>query len=269
MADTWDPQRYLTFGDERTQPVVDLVSRVPLAAPATVVDLGCGPGNSTAVLRSRFPHADILGLDSSAAMIEAARTSLSDPRTRFEQGDLTAWAQDAATAPADLVFANAVLQWLPDHRAFLPRLLEATGHVLAFQVPGNEGSPTHEIVAELAAQPPFADHVPPVHAYGVADPADYIDDLTGPAWRVDAWETTYVHVLSGPDPVYAWISSTGARPILEALNGELRDRFADRLKAAFQEAYPPAGYGTLLPFRRVFVVATRTGAAHTAPGEIS
>lgn len=259
MADTrWNPRHYLAFGDERTRPVADLLSRVRLRSPATVADLGCGPGNSTADLGAVYPDAAICAVDSSAEMIAAAQASIDDPQVRFEHADLTTWAQSARHDPPDLVFANAVLHWVPEHRSFLPTLLEATGQVLAFQVPGNERSPTHQAVAEIAAEPPFAALVPSVEPYGVADPADYVTDLAGGGWTVDAWETTYIHVLSGQDAVFEWIAATGARPVLGALDGDLRDRFTRRLKDALREAYPPTEHGTLLPFRRVFVVVSRT-----------
>ena len=248
MSHTWDPDRYLTYADERGRPFLELVARVDAASPRSVGDLGCGPGNLTALLAERWPDAEVVGVDASAEMIAAA----SDERVRFEVGDLRSW-----TGPADVVVSNATLQWLPDHLELLAHLVAqvAPGGWLAFQVPGNFAEPSHTIRAELAAEEPYAEHTDGVAVPASHDPADYLDALTGLGCRVDAWETTYLHVLTGPDPVFTWVSGTGARPTLQALPDDLRPAFEAELKRRLAAAYPERPYGVVLPFRRVFAVA--------------
>jgi trans-aconitate 2-methyltransferase len=251
----WEPQRYLQFADERSRPFADLLSRVGADEPAQVVDLGCGPGPLTATLATRWPTATVLGVDSSPAMVEAAGT-LASERLRFVRGDIADWRPEA---PVDVIVSNAALQWVPEHRRLLPGLLDALtpGGWLAFQVPGNFAEPSHRLLHDLAAEPRFAAHTRGLARPASVDPAGYLDDLARHGAVVDAWETTYLHVLTGPDPVFAWISSTGARPILQALPDDLRPAFEDDYRAALREAYPAQPYGTVLPFRRIFVVARR------------
>jgi trans-aconitate 2-methyltransferase len=251
----WDPQRYLQFADQRGRPFGDLLSRVRAAGPRSVVDLGCGPGQLTAGLLDRWPEAAVLGLDTSPAMIEQARR-LERPGLRFACADLRDWSPET---PVDVLVSNAVLQWVPGHRTLLPRLLSAVaaGGWLAFQVPGNFAEPSHRLLHQLAADPRFARYAAGVTRPSAADPADYLADLIALGCSVDAWETTYLHVLTGPDPVFRWIAGTGARPVLQALPGDLREEFEREYRAALAEAYPPQPYGTVLPFRRVFVVAQR------------
>ncbi|GAA1139152.1 trans-aconitate 2-methyltransferase [Nocardioides aquiterrae] len=248
MAHTWDPARYLAFADERGRPFVDLLARVGATAPQTVVDLGCGPGNLTSLLADRWPDATVVGVDSSPEMIAAAR----DPRIRFEVGDLRSW-----EGRADVLVSNATLQWVPGHLELLPRLVSwvVPGGWLAFQVPGNFGEPSHTIRAELAAEEPYAAHTAGVAVPASHDPAGYLDALAGLGCRVDAWETTYLHVLTGPDPVFTWVSGTGARPTLQALPDDLRPAFEVEFRRRLAAAYPEHPYGVVLPFRRIFVVA--------------
>ncbi len=257
----WDPERYLQFAGERARPFVDLIARVDADRPSSVVDLGCGPGQLTATLTDRWPAAQVLGLDSSPAMIEtAARQAVrhaarrGEGRLRFAVGDVRDWWPEA---PVDVIISNAALQWVPGHRQLLPRLVAALapGGWLAFQVPGNFGEPSHRLLQALAADPRFAPHVADLGRPASAGPADYVDDLAGPDLRVDAWETTYLHVLSGPDPVFRWISGTAARPVLQSLPDDLRPVFEQEYRAALRAAYRERPYGTVLPFRRIFVVA--------------
>ena len=252
MTHTWDPDRYLTFADERGRPFVELVARIGAAAPRTVVDLGCGPGNLTALLADRWPDASVVGLDSSPEMIEKARSV--DERISFDVADLRDW---APAAPVDVLISNATLQWVPGHLELLPRLVSsvAPGGWLAFQVPGNFDEPSHTIRAELASEEPFAAHTDGVAVPSSHDPAVYLDALAGLGCRVDAWETTYLHVLTGPDPVFTWVSGTGARPTLQALPDDLRPAFEAEFKRRLAAAYPEHEYGVVLPFRRIFVVA--------------
>jgi trans-aconitate 2-methyltransferase len=252
-AHTWDPDRYLTYADERGRPFVDLLNRVPAHAPRRVVDLGCGPGNLTALLARRWPDADVLGVDSSVPMVSAAEQA-GLPGVRFEVGDLRSW---RPAEPVDVLVSNATLQWVPGHLDLLPWLVRqlAPGGWFAFQVPGNFEEPSHVIRRELAAEAPYADHVRDAAAPASHDPAVYLDRLLDLGCAVDAWETTYLHLLTGDDPVFAWVSGTGARPTLQALPDDLRPAFEDEFRRRLREAYPPRPNGTVLPFRRIFVVA--------------
>ena len=254
----WDAQAYAAFADERSRPFVDLLARVDADAPRRVVDLGCGPGPLTAGLAQRWPTAEVTGVDSSPEMIEAARPR-TGPRVRFvlaDLADLGAWAPEE---PLDVVVSNAALQWVPGHRSLLGVLVDllAADGVLAFQVPGNGDAPSHRALRAVAAQEPFAEHAAGVSRLAVAEPADYLGDLAALGCTVDAWETTYAHVLAGPDPVLRWLEGTGARPYLEALPAGLRPAFTEALRERLAEAYPSRPWGTVLPFRRIFVVARR------------
>jgi trans-aconitate 2-methyltransferase len=258
MAHRWDPERYLRYADERGRPFVELLARVPATAPSTVVDLGCGPGNLTRLLADRWPQARVLGLDSSPEMIATARESA--PGVDFQVGDLRDWVSSAPTT--DVLVSNATLQWVPGHLDLLPALLSAVapGGWLAFQVPGNFDEPSHTLRAELAAEPPYADHTAGVASPDAHDAVTYLERLLQLGCEADAWETTYLHVLRGEDPVFTWVSGTGARPTLQALEAvdpALRDRFEEDFKQRLRAAYPDTGHGVVLPFRRVFVVARR------------
>lgn len=253
---TWDPDRYLAFADERGRPFVDLIARVGATQPRTVVDLGCGPGTLTALLVDRWPAANVLGLDSSPEMIARAR-----PRDRlaFAVADLRGW---APVAPVDVLVSNATLQWVPGHLDLLPRLVAAVapGGWLAFQVPANFDQPSHTLRRELAADPRFADFTRDVAVPASHDPITYLTALTDLGCRVDAWEATYLHVLDAtidPDPVFTWVSGTGARPTPQALPDDLRPTFEAEFRARLRAAYPAGPAGVVLPFRRVFVVARR------------
>jgi len=254
---TWDPDRYLTYADERGRPFVELMARVGAEAPASVVDLGCGPGNLTSLLRERWPDADISGLDSSPEMIEQARSA--EPSITFEVADLRGWA--AAGDPVDVLISNATLQWVPDHLDLLPSLVGRVrpGGWLALQVPGNFEEPSHTIRRDLAAEAPYAEHTRDVAVPSSHDPVVYLEALAGLGCTVDAWETTYLHVLTGPDPVFAWVSGTGARPTLQALPDDLRPAFEDEFRRRLRAAYPERDGRVVLPFRRVFAVAQVPG----------
>jgi len=251
----WDPDRYLTYADERGRPFVDLLARVGAEAPAEVADLGCGPGNLTRLLVDRWPAARVRGLDSSPEMVEAARRDV--PGVEFAVSDLREWARSGDRA--DVVLSNATLQWLPDHLELLPTLAERVrpGGWLAFQVPGNVDQPSHTLRTELAAQQPYADHTGGVAVPSSHDPADYLDVLVRAGLEPDVWETTYLHVLTGDDPVFTWVAATGARPTLQALPDDLRADFERELRARLRAAYPEGERGVVLPFRRVFAVGHR------------
>jgi trans-aconitate 2-methyltransferase len=253
----WDPVTYLEFADERSRPFVDLLRSVHAADPKLVVDLGCGTGHLTASLTERWPRAQILGLDSSPEMIMKA-AELAAPRVRFQVQDLRDWQPDASV---DVIISNATLQWVPEHRVLLPSLISslAPGGWLAFQVPGNFDEPSHQLLRQLAADPRYAPLLTEVAWPASADAASYLDDLAGLGCVVDGWETTYLHVLSGPNPVFRWISGTGARPVLQALPDDHRAQFVAEYQELLTEAYPARPYGSVLPFRRIFIVAQRPG----------
>jgi len=261
MPHRWDPDRYLLYADERGRPFVDLLARVAAVTPRRVVDLGCGPGNLTSLLARRWPGAQVLGVDSSPEMVSRAASGGYEP-VRFEVGDVRTWQPEAGDEPVDVLFANATYQWIPDHLDLLPRLVVhvAPAGWFAFQVPGNHDEPSHALLHRLASDPRFADHTRGVARPHSHDPALYADRLRDLGLDVDAWETTYLHLLPGEDPVFTWISGTGARPTLQALPDDLRGVFVEEYKALLREAYPPGPHGTTLPFRRIFVVARKPAA---------
>jgi trans-aconitate 2-methyltransferase len=261
----WDPGKYRQFGAERSRPFYELVSRVGAAEPRLVADLGCGPGELTAELCTRWPAAQVVGVDNSAEMIAAAGEvaaglpSGTRARLRFELADVTDWEPPAGAL--DVIVSNAMLQWLPEHEKLLSRWVGhlAPGGWLAFAVPGNFDQPTHGLIRELAASPRWREALSGV-AFNrqAADPAEYLDLLAREGCTVDAWETTYFHVLDGEDAVLRWYQGTGLRPVIAALDEETEAEFMATYGARLRERYPRQPYGTVLPFRRVFVVARRS-----------
>ncbi|MCU0625852.1 MAG: methyltransferase domain-containing protein [Gemmatimonadaceae bacterium] len=254
---TWDPALYLRFGDERTQPARDLLAGVAHEAPTSVIDLGCGPGNSTAVLRARWPRAHITGLDSSPSMLDEARRR--DGSIAWVLGDVARWIPEHAY---DVIFANAVLHWVPAHRPLLASWLSrmAEGGALAFQVPQPPQSVVHEALATLVASAEwrarFRELPPPPE---VAAPADYHATLEGAGARVASWVTEYHHVLADAAAAVDWVRATGLRPYLDALDDDdARAALCRALEAAVAARSPRlAGGRVLFAFRRLFVVATR------------
>lgn len=259
-GEDWDPGQYLRFAEARARPARDLLARVAIDAPAVIYDLGCGAGNVTAELAARWPRAAITGIDSSAAMLAEARERL--PQLTWRQADLAEWTGEPR---GNLVFSNAALHWLPDHRTLFPRLLEqvAGGGWLAVQMPRNFTAPSHTCIAEAAEAGPWRPRLLPVladlRAGGpVAEPAAYFDMLAPRAAGVDIWECEYLHVLEGEDPVLQWTMGTALRPVLALLEGAERSAFLADYAARLADAYPPRPDGrTLLPFRRLFIVARR------------
>jgi trans-aconitate 2-methyltransferase len=252
----WDPGQYLRYAGERGRPFFDLLARVGADDPAFVADLGCGPGNLTAALAGRWPAAEIVGVDNSPEMIAAARDrARGHGRLSFVLGDVRDWRPERQV---DVLLCNAVLQWVPGHMDVVrqwPGLLSPGGW-LAFQLPGNFSQPSHAILRDLAASDRWAPLLRGVELNRQAgDPADYLDLLARAGCSVDAWETTYLHVLPGPDPVAEWYRGTGLRPVLAALDPVHAERFAAEYAEQAGLAYPAAPYGTVLPFRRVFAVA--------------
>ncbi len=268
----WDPGQYRLFANERSRPFADLLARVRAEAPRLVVDLGCGPGDLTATLAGRWPDAEVRGVDNSAEMISDAQALLvlhlvKDPgrqipdgarsRLSFTLADVREWQPER---PADVIVSNAVLQWIPDQLDVLARWAGflAPGGWLAIQVPGNFDQPSHAIMRELASSPAWRPLLADVQLNRQAgDPADYLDVLAREGCEVDAWETTYLHVLHGADPVLDWYRGTGLRPVLAALPPGPAAEFAAEYGARLRGAYPAGPYGTVFPFRRVFAVAVR------------
>jgi len=255
----WDAAQYLRFEDERTRPPADLLARVPLNAPKRCIDLGCGPGNSTELVAQRFPEALTEGLDSSPDMLEKARKRL--PALSFVLGDVNSWSDAAGY---DLIFANAVLQWLPDHEGLFPRLARSLkpGGCLAVQMPNNLSEPSHVAMREVAAEGPWAERIADAKAErsAIGSFGDYRRWLIEAGCRVDIWQTTYVHALSGLDAIAEWFKSTGLKPYLDRLAGEEREAFIARYLERIAPAYPLESDGkVLLRFPRLFIVATREG----------
>ena len=258
-AGSWHPGTYLRFAGERARPFVELLARVDAASPRTVVDLGCGEGSLTASLAQRWPGARVTGVDSSAEMLAAAEAAAVPGRLAFELGDVRDW---TPAGSVDVVVSNAVLQWVPGHPQLLARWAAnlPPGGWLAVQVPGNFRAPTHALLADLCTAPEWADRLAAAapDPDTVLEPAGYADVLTGAGLAADVWETTYLHVLVGLDPVLTWVRSTVLRPVLARLDDAAAERFTAAYAAALRAAYPPRADGTtVLPFRRVFAVGHR------------
>ncbi len=254
----WDPRQYNRYSDQRARPFFDLLARVGAEDPGLVLDLGCGSGELTATLAGRWPDATVVGVDSSEAMIESARSGVQRAgRPSFVLGDVRDW---EPAVPADVLVSNAVLQWVPEQFDVLTRWagFVADGGWIAVQLPGNFDQPGHVIMRELAASPRWRPLLEGVALNRQAtDPADYLDLLARAGYQADAWETTYLHVLTGDNPVLEWYKGTGLRPVIDSLGPGLADEFVAEYGARVREAYPPRPYGTVLPFRRVFAVARR------------
>lgn len=253
----WDAALYRQFERERTRPAADLLDRCPPIQPRHIVDLGCGPGNSTELLVHRFPDAVVTGVDLSADMLAEARARL--PECRFESADIARW--QPTTAP-DLLFANASLQWVADHAALLPRLLDhlVPGGILAVQMPDNRNEPSHAAMREAASEEPWAAFVSGSAAMrvGVLDAAGYYDLLAPKSRTLDLWRTTYQHPMASAAAIVAWVRSTGLRPFLEGLPEAHRPGFLSRYEGLIEAAYPPRADGQrLLAFPRLFIVAQR------------
>ncbi len=253
---SWNPDQYGRFADERSCPARALLARVSLEAPRVVYDLGCGAGEATALIAARWPAAKVVGIDNSPAMLAKARESnLAADRV---EADVTRW---RAPQPAELVVANASLQWLDDHETLFPRLaaMLGPGGVLAVQMPRNFAAPSHRCMEEVASAGTWRDRlVSAPRLAPVAAPEAYYDILSAHVGCLDIWEAEYVHVLEGENPVVEWTRGTGLRPYLDALEGDERAAFLADYAARISRAYPRRGDGrTLLPFRRLFIVAVR------------
>lgn len=254
----WSPQEYLRFADHRERPFHELLARVGAERPRRVVDAGCGPGTLTPVLALRWPDAVVQAFDSAPEMVAAAR----------ERGVAASVADVADWQPAsdtDVLLANAVLQWVPDHLAVLRRWVHAlpAGAWLGVQVPGNFTAASHTLVRELAAEPRWRPRLDGVlrSADAVHSAQDYAEQLAALGCAADVWETTYQQRLPGADPVLHWITGTALRPVRAVLDDADWDRFRAELAPRLRTAYPPstlpgeAEGGSWLPFRRIFMVA--------------
>lgn len=261
MAD-WNPALYTRFEDERTRPARELLARVPLEAPARVVDLGCGPGNSTELLAARWPEAEVVGVDNSPAMLASARERLPVerwPRVRFEAGDIADW---RPAQPVDVIYANAALQWVGGHGSLLPRLFAALapGGALAVQMPDNLGEPSHRLMRETAARSPWREPIGDAASLReqLLSADGYYDLLAADAAEVDVWRTTYYHRMESADAVVDWLRSTGLKPFVERLDATLAASYVAAYRDGVDQAYPPRADGRrLLAFPRLFFVARR------------
>ncbi|MFC7329230.1 trans-aconitate 2-methyltransferase [Marinactinospora rubrisoli] len=264
---TWDPELYARYDSHRARPFLDLVARVHAEEPRTVADLGCGTGVLTESLTRRWPGARVEGIDSSPEMVaRAVAPPDGNARFRVRLGDLREW----RASGTDVVVSNAALQWVPEHRDLLRAWAAelAPGAWLAWQVPGNFAAPSHALLRELAESPRWSRRLPLRSRPGwlgdalrgtatVDDPAGYARLLLDAGCTADVWETTYLHLLQGPDPVLNWVRATALRPIAGLLDAGDLAAFEAEYAALLREAYPPGPHGTLFPFRRIFCVGRR------------
>jgi trans-aconitate 2-methyltransferase len=252
----WDSGQYLRFADERTRPAADLLQRVAIDRPQRVVDLGCGPGNSTALLRARWPEAALCGIDRSEDMLAAARRG--HPGIDFVPGDIGTW---RPAAPCDVVFSNAALQWVGDHERLIPRLFEAVagGGALAVQMPRNHDFATHALMRRVAAEGPWRERLAGARDPSPVEPPEFYYDLLAPgAERVVVWETNYIQVMDGVGAIIDWLRGTGLGPFLARLDEAEKPAFLDRYAALLADAFPRRSDGRiLLPYPRLFFVATK------------
>jgi trans-aconitate 2-methyltransferase len=253
----WSARQYLKFEDERTRPPRDLLAQVPLARPRLAVDLGCGPGNSTELLVERFPQSEVLGLDSSPDMLRKARERL--PKLKFIEADIATWSPEPDT---NLLFSNAVMQWLPNHTAVLRRLMEALapGGVLAVQMPDNTREPALVFQGEVGRSGPWADH-PEIKAASRPDLPTveaYYDLLKPVCSHIDIWHSVYNHVMASPQAIVEWFKGSSLQPFLSPLDGPTREKFLAAYTTKIAGAYKPRVDGkVLLKFPRLFIVAVR------------
>ena len=265
MSTRWDPNQYAKFADERSRPFYELTARVRAEAPHLVLDLGCGNGPLTLALAQRWPDARVVGVDSSQQMLDAAHALDPDGRVEWIRADLAVWDIDELGARPDVIVTNAVLQWIPNHLKLLPTWVDALapGGWRALQVPGNFSAPSHRLMREVAARQPRAGELlAALERGGSAEPATYQQLLTRVGCVVDAWETTYLHLLDRAgeqsDPVLEWVRSTGLRPVIDLLTDAAeRAAFVDAYAAELRQAYPRTSAGVILPFRRIFPVCQR------------
>lgn len=255
---TWDPAQYAEFATGRARPCRDLIAAIAADSPKSIVDLGCGPGNSASMLAERWPTAAILGIDNSAEMLEAGRAS--NPHMRFQRADISEW----TTQPGewDVVFSNAALQWVPDHATILPQIMYRVGPhgALAVQMPADPSAPAHVIARTLAASDEWrAQFATEVQQWHVESADFYYDCLAPHAERVDLWTTDYFHALPSVESITEWYRGSGLRPYLDALKTlSARNEFLAQYTEQLRDVYPARADGrALLPFKRIFIIAYR------------
>jgi trans-aconitate 2-methyltransferase len=251
----WRPEDYLRFNDERSRPARDLLARIPLKAPEFVYDLGCGPGNSTALLHEAYPQAKLIGLDTSKTMLAKARKDL--PDVQFMEADIAVWPGDPN---ADLLYANASFQWVPDHVSVLLRMLKGLKPrgVLALQMPDNLDEPSHRLMRETAQTGPWAKVLESAAGSRevIRTPNDYYTLLMPHCRSLDIWHTAYYHVLNGAQGIVDFVRTTGLRPYLDPLDATMREKFTDAYRANLAKAYLEIAEGkVLMRFPRIFLVA--------------
>jgi trans-aconitate 2-methyltransferase len=255
-AETWDPGIYAAFAQERMRPALDLIDRIELSAPERVVDLGCGSGRITRRLAARWPDAGIIGIDSSAAML--AQAAAPPSAIRWLQIDIAAWQADE---PPELIFSNAALHWLADHRRLFPRLVAQLGDggLLAVQMPRSFDDPLHTAIAATVAAGPWQSRLAPLcRPEPVTAPEAYVDLLSPLVSDLDVWETVYFHLLSGEDAALTWARGAALRPFLAALTADEHAPFLTEYRRRLAGSYPRRDDGrTLLPYRRLFIIARR------------
>jgi trans-aconitate 2-methyltransferase len=254
---SWDPAQYLRFAGERLRPAVDLLARIGAEAPASVVDLGCGTGNLAPLLQARWPAARLMGVDASGEMLARARSE--NPRATFVQADIGGW---RPPAPVDVLYSNAALHWLDGHERLIARLLEeavAPGGTLAIQMPRNFAAPSHACIVETIERGPWRAKLEPMlRREPVAAPAVYWRMLERRAAELQVWESEYLQVLSGENPVAEYTKGTWLKQFLDRLEGAERRAFEADYRERVRSWYPPEADGrTLFPFRRLFIVARR------------
>ena len=273
---SWDPQRYARFGEHRGRPLADLLAQVHASNPSLVVDLGCGNGPATLAIAALWPQARVVGVDDSEEMLDAARALDGSDRVEWVQGDLRDWDPASLGAPVDVIITNSTLQWVPGHLDLIPTWVGALADDgwFALQVPGNFDAPSHALMRETAEwHDRSAELMAALGMPSVGEPSTYLRLLARLGCTVDAWETTYTHVLDPEgtmdNPVLEWVSGTGLRPVLDLLTEEAeRAAFLDPYAAALLQAYPRTSVGVIFPFRRVFAAAHRSRAVDaTAGGE--
>ncbi|MFQ6024043.1 MAG: methyltransferase domain-containing protein [Acidiferrobacterales bacterium] len=250
----WDPTQYLKFDEPRLRPGLELIARIPADQPALIHDLGCGTGALTARLQARWPAAQVIGVDSSPEML--ARAAADHPNIRWVEADVVDWRPER---PPSILFSNATLHWVDDHEMIFPRLLGylARGGWLAVQMPGNFDAPSHQLMYETVMEGPWRKKLAPlIRNRPVLSPDNYYSLLAPVAATVDIWATTYLHVLSGDDPVLEWVGGSASRPFLGVLTLEERRAFETQFAAKLRKAYLKRSDGkTLFPFRRLFIMA--------------
>jgi len=250
---SWNPGQYMKFGSDRLRPALDLMAQIPLEAPSSIIDLGCGPGNVTDLLAQRWPNAVVTGLDGSVDMLKQAQDTYDN--ISWQVGDVRTW---VPSSPVDLIFSNACLHWLDSHEVLFPRLFDQLkpGGVMAIQMPNNFASPTHQLIRDCLDTIGRGDLAP---RYPVQTSEFYYDVLRSECVSLNIWETRYLHVLEGENPVFNWTKGAALRPVLDGLKSEQdRDKFLEKYANAIEQTYEKRADGkTLLPFKRFFLTAVK------------